>query len=921
MTWNGAQVTYVFYLVNEAGQPVNRAGRVVPFAESVYVTDPVTFNVTWNEQTGTENILAHDIFATAGVPEVYELYDDAAQYVIRVYQTENVDTNGNNGNYFQISGSDDKLIDSALDSDTTVNNSTTVVFNTKAGKKYDAYGCYSIYNEGTTLTNGTTNITTTVKAADIDYANTTVAFAVVWKPELLEDTVVVDYGLDVVIDVIKNDNMAAGVVGVRTDVPKSGSENVLINSGSFNAAKALAVDVSIDSNNDSSGLLENKIGTATVENLNSVRFSLDKDNGMQFTDPAVFYYEADVNYYNSDNKLQTTSMYSKVTVIPATTIYYEDEFVDLKTYNAKLTEAVDITEFATGTVYYTKNTDGTYEIASKFETGKTYYTIPKTNGYNEVTGWDTNSVAARATQAQDRPGESKISAALDADNNYGYDGAYKTMSTYSMGSAAQVNVRPGKYATASFSFYGTGFDVISMTSDDTGVFVVQVFDANGNRVRNATIDTFYGMNADGKVSVNDPDAIYQVPVIRIFDLDYGKYTATITASYSAYLDHTTAAGYDLYLDAIRIYDPTGNENEIANDAYKADGEAYPVYEELRDKIIAASNVTVTENTNGTLSVTLNGTEAGALSGAIFIDCNNGTSSIADYVSYGPNNELYLANNQAIAFSVDVTENMADVQLGIKVANGNTVTYEINGDSYTVNTATDMYYSIWDYAKSGEVVVIENVSGGILSLTNIKTTFNAETSTNGMLRMSAENVGTALMMLRKAPVVEEEVPETTVPETTEPEETKPTEPAEPDNSELKAAVKDAKKLKEKDYTKDSYKAVKSALKAAEKVLKDKKASQSKIDAALEALNDAIAGLEAKPDNSELKAAVKDAKKLKEKNYTKDSYKTVKSALKAAEKVLKNKKATQDKIDEALAELNEAVEALEAVASKGKPGKKK
>ena len=37
----------------------------------------------------------------------------------------------------------------------------------------------------------------------------------------------------------------------------------------------------------------------------------------------------------------------------------------------------------------------------------------------------------------------------------------------------------------------------------------------------------------------------------------------------------------------------------------------------------------------------------------------------------------------------------------------------------------------------------------------------------------------------------------------------------------------KKLKEKDYTKDSYKAVKNALKAAEKVLKDKKASQAKI----------------------------------------------------------------------------------------------
>ena len=465
--------------------------------------------------------------------------------------------------------------------------------------------------------------------------------------------------------------------------------------------------------------------------------------------------------------------------------------------------------------------------------------------------------------------------------------------------------------------------MISMTSNTTGTIVVKVTEVgdlneNGTAnqvVKNAVVDTYYGMDASGNVSVNTPGAIYQVPVIKIFDLPYGQYNVTITATYGAYFDHNTDVdGYDLYLDAIRIYDPTGNENETANNAYIADGEAFPIYEELRDKIIAASNVTVTEKNDGTLSVTVNGTETGALSGAIFIDCNNGTSSIADYVSYGPNNELYLANNQAIAFTVDVTETMADVQLGIKVANGETVTYKINGDSYTLNTATDMYYSIWDYVKDGKVVTIENVSGGILSLTNIKTTFNAQTSTNGMLRMSAENVGTALMMLRKAPVVEEEVPETTepsVPETTVPEET---EPAEPDNSELKAAVEDAKKLKEKDYTRESFKKLKTAIKAAEKVLKNRKATQTKIDQALENLNAALEALEAKPDNSELKAAVADAKKLKQKGYTQESFKKLKTAIKAAEKVLKNKNATQAKIDQALADLNAAVDGLETVAVK-------
>ena len=115
-------------------------------------------------------------------------------------------------------------------------------------------------------------------------------------------------------------------------------------------------------------------------------------------------------------------------------------------------------------------------------------------------------------------------------------------------------------------------------------------------------------------------------------------------------------------------------------------------------------------------------------------------------------------------------------------------------------------------------------------------------------------------------------------------------------------------------------MKNALKAAEKVLKDENATQAKIDAAMEALNSAVASLEAKPDTSKLMSTVNAAKKLKEKDYTKDSYKAVKNALKAAEKVLKDEDATQAEINAALAELNEAVQALEANAAKAKPGKK-
>ena len=757
MTWNGAQVTYVFYLVNEAGQPVNRAGRVVPFAESVYVTDPVTFNVTWNEQTGTENILAHDIFATAGVPEVYELYDDAAQYVIRVYQTENVDTNGKNGNYFQISGSDDKQIDSALDSDTTVNNSTTVVFNTKAGKKYDAYGSYSIYEVGTSLTNGTTDITTTVKADDIDYANTTVAFAVVWKPELVEDAVVVDYGLDVVIDVIKNDNMAAGVVGVRADAPA----NVEQNKGEYTSAKATSVAVYIDSNNDGETLKENKIGTATVENLNQVRFSLDKDNGMQFTDPAVFYYEADVNFYNSNNVLQTTSMYSSVTVIPATTIYYEDSFIDLTVWS---------------------------------------YDDAETPLDDE---WYTVGTTTSATQDQDRPGESQISGSIDADNVYGYDGAYKNCSTYSMGSARKVTVDDNKYAEAQFTFYGTGFDVISLTSNTTGTITVDVYNgtnvtySDDNREKSIVVDTFYGykQNDDGtwEVDSESTDALYQVPVMKVEGLEYGQYTVVITAAYYSGFDHTDAGSYDFYLDAIRIYDPTGNMDDVANDAYVDDGEGWPTYFEVRNEIIDQA----TANQIGTEGV----------EGIVFIDGVPENASVSDYTSYGPNNETYLAAGQAIAFDLNATATAGDiakVQLAAKTVGGNASIKVYSTDGTTaldadITTATDMYYDIT--ALNGKtVIIINDGESGILSITNVKVTYTeaqpeASDPAPAMFMLRRSSVDEALATLNveeeeipETTVPEESVPETTVPVETEPEETEPevTEPEATEPSETPSA---------------------------------------------------------------------------------------------------------------------------------------
>jgi len=77
-------------------------------------------------------------------------------------------------------------------------------------------------------------------------------------------------------------------------------------------------------------------------------------------------------------------------------------------------------------------------------------------------------------------------------------------------------------------------------------------------------------------------------------------------------------------------------------------------------------------------------------------------------------------------------------------------------------------------------------------------------------------------------------------------TEPTEPDEPtdpqvDTTQLEKAIAAAKALKEADYTKKSYNALKAALKVAEGVLADENATQDEVDSAANALNKAIKAL--------------------------------------------------------------------------------
>lgn len=550
-----------------------------------------------------------------------------------------------------------------------------------------------------------------------DYTHTTVWFAVVWTPSTIPDQVVVDYGLPVDISVLENDLFGAGakLYGIADDVNKPNMAD-----GTNYTTNHIAAFVS----SLNKGVLS--YGSAMI-NGDDIRYT-PVDMMMDGYDK--FAYE--VQYVINN---ETQYYYGDVTVIPATIIYYEESFVTFNDANPN---------------------DGKYGV------------------------WVDEGTAVAGVQEEDRPGKDSLGT-IDHDNVYGYDAINNSSTKYSLGSAKKVSVNTtvgntiSNSPTAEFTFTGTGFDIISMTNSDSGVIFIEVFDENGESVASKFVDNYYGYaygeytdtegnkqtgwfvpgtdgTATGTASnAGAPTSIYQVPVMKISELTYGEYRVTIRVSYASMFDHDSTEGYSFWLDSIRVYDPandgkTDSDNVIEN-AYSADNESNPHYLQIKDAILAASDV-----------------NADKLSGIVFIDGKTSTESVADYTNPGPNNEAYLAPGQSISFKLTSTATPLAVHLGAKLAYGSTVDVQFTYTSSsgksdskirTFNTTTDMYYPITDYlglvrenqesttgvAWESGTITLTNVSSGdaIVSLTNIKATFKIAATSNG----SAINQGAAV----------------------------------------------------------------------------------------------------------------------------------------------------------------------------------
>ena len=466
----------------------------------------------------------------------------------------------------------------------------------------------------------------------------------------------------------------------------------------------------------------------------------------------------DVSYNPGKNNLK----YGTVVVKP-------DRYNTTLTYTRTADKTIDGAETIVLDVQYTMG-------SNKVTLEKTLTIIPASNVYYEdslATFTDGSGAAQNAVwsivgndgnAATEKTGVYQALQELGKGNNrtpYGNDVAYNetNSSMLSMGTAHKVTVTADMLAkwddttsawpTAQFTFKGTGFDIISLTNNKSGAIVVDVYKGSkteGSKpVHSYLVNNYYGYtyNQETKkwevVKDGKENAIYQIPVMKVNDLPYGEYTAVVQVFYNSFFDEnynekSENNQYSFWLDAVRIYDPMG---EYAG--YTQDNEGYPQYIKLHDEVVKEK---ATPNVN-----------------ALFIDGKE-NATIAEYANYGPNNEVYLMNGQAITFKIPQNANVDSIQIGAKAPDGKPAQMAVNADEpVEISTATEMYYKInVNVSTADQTVVIANKNGtGILSLTNLKITYKTKPAENEKVTLAAldtqeqENAVSLVRALFTAPV--------------------------------------------------------------------------------------------------------------------------------------------------------------------------
>lgn len=345
------------------------------------------------------------------------------------------------------------------------------------------------------------------------------------------------------------------------------------------------------------------------------------------------------------------------------------------------------------------------------------FLIPASTVYYEEGFAETNGGFSSASKGI----SSQNTAILGEDtNNYGYDGAYASATTASNNTEASSKAKGDK---ATFTFTGTGVDIYANTTTDTGSLTIKIANASGIK-QLAIVDTKMS-GAQAKATTG-----YNVPVFSVTNLDHSTYTVTITHSMN---------NEPVKLDGFKVYNTLSDSS-----VYKNDEEDNPSFLEVRDlQFGTLTNIANYGKDGRTVyavgeqvykDITADVQNAYA---AIIVD-GKPTDEAAQKALYekGPKNEVYLAPNSVLTFTVNTSRK---VQLGLKGVNG-TTSYSLNyGDSTGVSTV-DMFYTVKEKGSSGnQTIAIKNTGENILSVTKLKVCDDP----NALQPLSVDSVVSAL----------------------------------------------------------------------------------------------------------------------------------------------------------------------------------
>lgn len=482
--------------------------------------------------------------------------------------------------------------------------------------------------------------------------------------DIYDDTIVLDYGLPVEVDVMAND-VVTNYGEVITDE---------------DAISLTIPDITKDSDlyanytgTSSNGVFTGTYGTAEVKD-GKIVYTLTRD----FCGIEKVPYSVTATVTLVDGTEKSTTVTGTLTVIPATSVYYEENFgpennklVTTKTNNATFT------------------TEGT-----------------------SLTGYQETGLVGTTT-----------------DSTYGADAVYLNNLGDSYGTSLKADTTNGA-AQYSYSFTGTGTTIYGRVSNVTGYIRVTVKDRDGKTVDTQYIDTINLVTAteeDGSEQILDT-VLYNIPIYQNTCLDsgYDTYTVTIYVYKSGTLHNTNN---EFYLDGIRVFQPVGtstDENEgyaTANSAYATDGEQNVAVLNIREKIVADANADYADDV------------------FTLTDVEGNIMDVEEYSDIGPNQELYLKEGYSASFAlVNWDSKSYKLYLGLKAPNGGASEVTVGSGTFEIGNSADCYYDISDYVKvetleDGTVVGYVKIEGvsGLTALTNLKVTgvdkFNLAYSTD------------------------------------------------------------------------------------------------------------------------------------------------------------------------------------------------